>query len=70
VALDYDFPLDLIVRTPAYLEERLQMDDWLVREILARGKLLYEKAHATWHHDNMLVIGAPQVQSAAGVESR
>lgn len=45
LALDYDFPLDLIVRTPEYLEERLQMDDWFVREILGRGKILYEKGH-------------------------
>ena len=45
LALDYDFPLDLIVRTPAYLEERLQMDDWFVREILSRGKVLYVKGH-------------------------
>jgi predicted nucleotidyltransferase len=46
LALDYDFPLDLIVRTPAYLQERLQMDDWFVREVLSRGKVLYEKGHA------------------------
>lgn len=45
LAVDYDFPLDLIVRTPEYLEERLKMDDWFVREILSRGKVLYEKGH-------------------------
>lgn len=45
LALDYDFPLDLIVRTPEYLQERLQMNDWFVREILSRGKVLYEKGH-------------------------
>ena len=45
LALDYDFPLDLIVRTPEYLQERLQMEDWFVREILSRGKVLYEKGH-------------------------
>ena len=45
LALDYDFPLDLIVRTPEYLQERLGMDDWFVREILSRGKVLYEKGH-------------------------
>jgi predicted nucleotidyltransferase len=45
LALDYAFPLDLIVRTPEYLQERLQMDDWFVREILSRGKVLYEKGH-------------------------
>ena len=45
LAIDYDFPLDLIVRTPEYLQKRLQMDDWFVREILSRGKVLYEKGH-------------------------
>jgi uncharacterized protein len=45
LALDYDFPLDLMVRTPEHLQERLQMDDWFVREVLSRGKVLYEKGH-------------------------
>lgn len=45
LALDYDFPLDLIVRTPEYLQERLKMDDWFVHEVLSRGKVLYEKGH-------------------------
>jgi predicted nucleotidyltransferase len=46
LALDYDFRLDLMVRTPGYLQERLQMDDWFVRDILSRGKVLYEKGRA------------------------
>jgi uncharacterized protein len=45
LALDYDFPLDVMVRTPEYLQERLQMDDWFVHEVLSRGKVLYEKGH-------------------------
>jgi predicted nucleotidyltransferase len=39
------FPLDLIVRTPRNLRWRLQEGDWFLREIVARGKVLYEKAH-------------------------
>ena len=35
--------LDLIVRTPALLEQRLQWGDWFLREIVSRGKVLYEK---------------------------
>src|SRR5215471_17123896 len=39
------FPLDLIVRTPQNLRWRLQEGDWFLREIVGRGKVLYEKAH-------------------------
>jgi predicted nucleotidyltransferase len=35
--------LDLIVRTPALLEKRLRWGDWFLREIVSRGKVLYEK---------------------------
>ena len=48
LVLDYDFPLDIIVPTPGYLEERLQMDDWFVRELLSRGKVLLKKATREW----------------------
>jgi uncharacterized protein len=38
-------PIDLIVRTPAQLNERLAMDDSFMREIVERGKVMYEAAH-------------------------
>lgn len=37
------FALDLLVRTPATLERRLHMGDWFIKEIMTRGKVLYEK---------------------------
>ncbi len=37
------FPVDLIVRTPAEVEERLRMRDCFFEEILSRGKVLYER---------------------------
>lgn len=40
------FPMDLIVRTPENLRWRLEEGDWFLREIVARGKLLYDKANA------------------------
>jgi predicted nucleotidyltransferase len=40
------FSLDLIVRTPRNLEWRLREGDWFLREVVAKGKVLYEKAHA------------------------
>lgn len=36
------FPLDLIVRSPEELRERLAMGDPFLEEIVSRGKVLYE----------------------------
>jgi predicted nucleotidyltransferase len=36
------FPLDLLVRTPRKVQERLSMNDWFIRDILAQGRVLYE----------------------------
>ncbi len=43
LAQDSPFPMDLIVRTPKYLQQRIAEEDWFLREIVSRGKLLYEK---------------------------
>src|SRR5438309_6675819 len=43
-AIERGFPLDLLVRTPRVLEQRLRWGDWFLREIVTRGKVLYEKA--------------------------
>ena len=37
-----EMPLDLIVRTPEQLAERLAQNDWFMREIVERGRTLYE----------------------------
>jgi len=42
---DPPFPLDLIVRTPKTLAWRLREGDSFLREILAKGRVLYEKNH-------------------------
>ncbi len=36
------FPLDLLVRSPRQLQDRLAMDDPFLKEITERGKVLYE----------------------------
>jgi predicted nucleotidyltransferase len=46
LALENDFPLDLIVRTPSNLAWRLAEGDWFLREITSKGKVLYEKPDA------------------------
>jgi predicted nucleotidyltransferase len=42
-ALARNFSLHLIVRTPRNMEWRLREGDWFLREIVARGQVLYEK---------------------------
>jgi predicted nucleotidyltransferase len=44
-AVDAPFPLDLIVCTPKNLAWRLEEGDSFLREIVSKGKVLYEKAH-------------------------
>ncbi len=38
-------PLDLLVRTPEQVEERIANKDWFMREIFERGQKLYESHH-------------------------
>jgi predicted nucleotidyltransferase len=40
---DPGFPTDLIVRTPHNLRWRLEEGDWFLRDLVAKGKVLYEK---------------------------
>lgn len=42
-SLDYHFGLDLIVRTPRQLAERIQLGDFFLREVMEKGKVLYER---------------------------
>ena len=44
LAVDYNFPLDLLVRTPRNMAWRLAEGDSFLREVVATGKVLYEKA--------------------------
>jgi len=40
-ALDYHLGLDLLVRTPQQLAERLALGDFFLRDITEKGKVLY-----------------------------
>lgn len=44
-AVDFPFPVDLLVRTPEQIQERLRLGDNFIREIVSRGKVLYEADH-------------------------
>jgi predicted nucleotidyltransferase len=39
------FPMDLLVRTPQRIQERLALGDFFIREIMTKGKVLYEGHH-------------------------
>jgi predicted nucleotidyltransferase len=39
------FPMDLIAITPERLKERLDMQDFFLREVMTMGKVLYEVQH-------------------------
>jgi len=38
------FPVDILIRTPEKVRQRLKMGDCFMREILEEGKVLYEAA--------------------------
>lgn len=43
--VDPPFAVDLIVRTPQEVQERLAWNDYFLREITEHGMVLYEAAH-------------------------
>lgn len=40
------FPIDIMVRKPAELKKRLKLGDFFLREVVEKGKVLYEATHA------------------------
>ncbi len=41
-SLDFDYALDLLVRTPSYFAERLTLGDFFVEQIYQQGTVLYD----------------------------
>ena len=44
--VDHPFPIDLLVRTPDFVDHRLSLNDAFYREIIERGQVLYDAARA------------------------
>lgn len=42
LSLDSEIPIDLLVRTPQQIKQRLELGDYFYQEILDKGKVLYE----------------------------
>ena len=38
-------PVDLVVRTPQEMHQRLKWNDFFLKEVVKRGEVLYESAH-------------------------
>jgi len=43
--VDAPFPMDLLVRTPEKVQERIALGDCFMREVVAKGTVLYEATH-------------------------
>jgi predicted nucleotidyltransferase len=43
-SLKHSFPMDILVRTPQEIARRLEYGDFFIRDIIERGKVLYERA--------------------------
>jgi predicted nucleotidyltransferase len=40
--LEAPFPMDLLVRSPSRIRQRMRMRDYFIREVMTRGKVLHE----------------------------
>ena len=45
-AFRFGHPLDLFVRRPVDIANRIAMDDWFIRDIVEKGTVLYEATYA------------------------
>lgn len=44
--VEADFPVDVLVRDPAFISERLREGDCFLEEITGKGKVMYESGNA------------------------
>ena len=44
--VDTKFPVDMLVRTPEQVRQRLAQNDFFLREIIEKGRVLYEAPHS------------------------
>jgi uncharacterized protein len=45
LALDHSFPIDIVVKTPSQIDERVNNGDFFLKNILDHGKVIYERTH-------------------------
>lgn len=44
--IEHRMPMDLLVRTPEYVADRIAIEDFFMKEILEQGKVIYEASYA------------------------
>lgn len=44
-SFDHPFALDILVRTPQEIRHRISLNDFFLREITSKGKIVYERTH-------------------------
>ncbi len=44
--INADFPVDILVRDPAFVAERLREGDTFLQQIFEKGRVMYESRHA------------------------
>ncbi len=44
--LNTKIPVELLVRTPDQVKERIANNDWFMREVVEKGQVLYSPTHA------------------------
>lgn len=43
--VDAEFPVDVLVRDPAFVQERLREGDCFLEEVMRKGRVMYESSH-------------------------
>ena len=51
LALPSDVAVDVLVRTPAQIRARLRMNDYFIRDVMTKGRVLYEAGDARMDAD-------------------
>ncbi len=69
-ALNYPPSLDLIVRTPEEVRQRIEMNDFFMREIIGKGKVLYEARNNGMDRKSRGRLGVATAGSAGAKESK
>ena len=44
--IEHRMPMDLLVRTPEFIADRIEMGDFFMQEIVEQGKVIYDAGHA------------------------
>ncbi|MCC6360364.1 MAG: nucleotidyltransferase domain-containing protein [Phycisphaerales bacterium] len=67
--IDFGHPLDLLVRSQEEIEHRYAIEDWFIREIVDKGKILYEAADETVGREGRSRLSNGRARTAAKVGS-